>query len=471
MARQRVLNSGGLNLYVNPLNKKSGDLLRAVNVDSFPYGGKRKRSGYTTYLGTANGSAVNTLFAWNKNDGTTLYTYRASGSALYYSTQGTGAWTICGNGTIGAGAHVGYAVLDNTLVVCDGVGSTRHTTSGTSFTNTTLAPVAVDLGMYQNRIFAAGTSSILFYSTTGDATNWATSGTSDSSSLTIPGEGKLNKLFTSSDRLIATKNSNLMYKWDGYSLVDMTTDMGPSSPYSVDKSQDYFFWLNNTYGIVGYGGGRPQLLSNAVNRQIFNNMGSGVAAGTFSVAAGAVSRYDYYLSIGTVTDDFTNESVPNAILKHDFQKNEFLNYSFANFPTAWTSYTDRTGARQLIFGDNNGQCYTFGNSQTTDNGVAIEAIMEYMTGMEIPELDKTWKHFWAFFNPGCNARVQVAIENTYVKQSKKWMDVGDATSGVAYFRFPQGSVGKFLFVRIMESSKNSLFEFYGFSVDADPIPV
>ena len=156
--------------------EQDGALIHSVNMVSFPYGAKTKRTGYSTFLGTPDASTVNSLLDYHQNDGSTFYLYRASGSALYYSLQGTGAWTLSGNGTISNGAHFGGAILDNTFIGGDGVGSTRHTTSGTSFTNTTLAPISEFFEQYQNRIYASGTAGDCFYSTTNDATNWNTSG-------------------------------------------------------------------------------------------------------------------------------------------------------------------------------------------------------------------------------------------------------------------------------------------------------
>ena len=465
LARFRVLNLGGLNIYVNPLIRKDGEFTRLVNVDSFPYGAKQKRAGYATFLGTADGSAVKDLFSWTKDDGTTLYNYRNSGTQLFYSAQGTGAWTACGNGSVAGTAHVGHTVLGNTLVIGDGVGSTRHTTSGTSFTDTTLAPVASDFEEYQKRVYAMGTASDWFYSTTNDATNWNTTGTSDSSSFKVSGEGRLLKTFKLNDKLFATKTSEAMFRWDGYSLSDMATALGPASPYSFAKVEDFGFWLN-PLGIFSSGGGKPQLISNAVQCQIYNDAGNGIAGGTIKVASAVVHRYNYYLSMGTVTDDFTNEQLADGILKYDYQKNEFSNYKFNNFPNAWHSYKDTNGNQQLIFGDSTGQCYTSGGTVTTDNGSTIEAIMEGFIHLGAPELDKEWNWLWAFFNPGNEAKIQVAIGDSLQQRSKRWVDIGDCSDGVTQFRFPKDSRGKFLFYKIYEASRNARFNFYGFAFDA-----
>lgn len=462
----QYFNIGGVVTYTNPLNN-DGQLIHAVNVTSYPYGAKTKRTGYSTFLGTADGQQVNSLFSFAKNDGTTLFLYRASGSAIRYSAQGTAEWAVATNGTIANGAHFGHAVLDNTLIGGDGQGSTRHTTSGSVFTDTTLAPPGEFFEEFQRRIYVAGTSSTLFYSTTNDATNWNTSGTSDSNSFTIPGAGKLGKIYKTGDKLNTTKNSGLMHKWDGFSLIDMATKYGPSSPYSVAKAEDYPFFLNQL-GIYGQGGAKPELLSNAIQRQFYNDANTGIAGTAFAAIPAEVHRYDYLASVGTVTDDFTKRTIPNAIIKYDFQKNEYLNWSFANKPTALLSYKDINNTQQLIFGDAAGQVYKMDNS-TTDNGVAIAAEMVFFFTYNAPQDDKKWNWWRGFFNPGCEAKVQIASSNTFEYTHLQWKDLGDCSSGICEFRFPENSRSKFLFVRIYESSKTSRFTFYGQDIDAKVI--
>lgn len=456
---------GALNLYVNPLQQNTGFIYRAVNVDSFPYGAKKKRPGYTTFLGTADGSAVKDLWSWNNNG--TLTLYRNSGTQLFSSAGGTGAWTAMGNGSVAGTAHFGHTVLGSVMIGGDGVGSTRHTTDGTSWTNTTLAPIGNSFEQFQNRIFTNGTASTLFYSTTGDATNWNLSGTSDSSSITIPGEGTNLKVFKLADRLQISKTMGNIFRWDGFSLVDLATNLGMSSPYSYGTVEGNAFWLNRL-GIFTSNGGKPQLISNAIQRQIYNDSGSAIAGGTFDVAAGVVHKYDYLLSAGTLTDDFSNQTINDALIKYDYQKNEFLNWQFANFPTAWHSFKDANGVQQLIWGDKNGQCYKLSGTALTDNGTSIEAQMEGFIHLGTL-LDKEWNWLRMSFNPGCMAKVAVAIGDTFDKGKKEWMDLGDAHSGVVQYKFKQGDRGKFLYWKIYEKSPYARFDWYGFEVDADII--
>lgn len=472
MSRSQVYQVGSLNLKVSPMLHKEGDLIRSVNVDSFPYGAKRKRCGYGTYLGTPDTSEVRNLFSWQKENGTQFWNYRFSGSKLYYSTQGTGAWTVCGNGTFNAAGTMTNTVLEDTLYICDGYGTINFSTTGTSFVNngtylyngtsTTPAPVAVSLQEYQQRIYAAGTASDMFWSNVGTGGDW----TNDSSSILIPGAGKLISNFKSAQQLVANKNSGIVYQWNGNDLTDLSTDLGLTSTQSVGKIQDYRIYLNRL-GFFGYGGQRPELLSNAIERQIYNDAGEGIIGTTFDNAAATTHQYRYYCSIGTVTDDLTDETVPDAIAVYDFQNNEWGNYQYANRPTAWLSYKDASGNQQLAFGDSSGQCYQVSGTATDDNGVTIPSVIEGVITLGAPDQNKDWRYLRASFNPGAQAKVQVALADTYTKGKKTWIDLGDAEDGIVEYRFPSGSQSRLLFWKVYESSKTARFIFYGFSVEAD----
>jgi hypothetical protein len=458
----------GLQLGINPLLQNQGQFTRLVNVDSDPAGVKRKRAGYGTLLAPiAGGSSVNSLAEWHLQDGTTFWLYAASGSTLNYSYQGTGAWTIAGNGTIANGSAFNFAVINETLIGGDGVGSTRHTTNGTFFTDTVLAPIASRFTDYQNRIYCNGTASTLFYSSTGDASNWNLSGTSDSSSLTIPGPGKLIEVMKVSDRIVTIKNSGLMHRWDGDSLVDLSTKYGYTSPRSIGNTNDFRFGLTRM-GYFGFNGQLPQLISTPIERQIYNDSGSAIAGGTFSTAVGICYRKQYLCSVGTVTDDFTNSTVKNALQVYNFIYDEWSNYSFGTVVSTLGTYTDISGNSQLVFGDDVGQVYQYGGTNTSDNGLPIEAVIEYVYHDGLPEVEKEFKYVWLFFNPGCQAKIQVAVGNTFTNSKKDWVDLGDVTDGVAELQF-SGQRGRLLFARITESSTNARFSFYGMTCDYDPI--
>jgi hypothetical protein len=484
-------NTAGINTYTNPL-QQDGGLIHAVNVVSYPYGGKSKRPGYNSFLNNPDNAQVNSLIAFPNinNNGTQLSLLRASGSALYYSAQGTGDWTVASNGTIANGAHFGAAILNNTLIGGDGQGSTRHSTNGSTFTNTTLAPIAAFFAQYQNRVYAAGTASTLFYSTTNDATNWNLSGTADSSSFTIPDEGKLSNIFVAADKLIATKNKGKMFNWDGYSLTDLSTRYGPSSPYAIDDIEDFRLYINQ-YGNFGFDrSNNIQLLSNAVQRYFYNRQNTGISGTNLATAPGATHIYDYFVGMGSVTDDFTQRPINNAVLNYNYQKNEYLMWQLADNPTALRSYYDTNNKRQLIFGNASGQCFQLDPTATSDNGQAIESEMVFLytysqssvklsskgpTNVSGASYEKKWNWIRLFFNPGCEINIQVAFSNSFTYQHLRWFDVVDnspnpqqnAGDGIVEFRFPQDSRSRLLFVRFYESSTNSAWTYYGSQIDAE----
>lgn len=464
-----IILPGALNLAINPLAIKEGELIRTLNVERDFIGGWKKRSGYNTFLGTPDNSQVTTLFSWTQNDGTSLNVYRKSGGTLYYSSQGTAAWAICGGGTLTANSHIGNTVIDNTMIIGDGTAATRHTTNGTSFANTTAAPLAEHWTEFQGRGWGArgtavsGTNTDMFYSTVGTLTDWTT----DSSSIRIPGAGRVNSLFKAADRLIPTKDLGQIFRYDGNDLLDLATDLGPSSPYSLGEVEGFRIYLNRK-GFFAYGGNRPELISNSVERQIYNDAGEGITGTVFDNAPGIIHRYNYLCGVGTVTDDLTDEEVSDCIMKYDYQLNEWVNWKFANRPYAFCSYKDATGVDQLIFGDNGGQCYQISGTALSDNGLPIEVVMEGLLHKGTLQ-EKKWNWIKMLFNPGSRGQVQVAITDSIEKQSKKWINVGQTTSGVVEYSFPEGSRGIFCFYKIIESSREARFQYLGLEYSADII--
>lgn len=463
---------GGVNTFIDPLVNKDGTVIHCVNFVSEPVGGKTKRPGYVTYLGTPDNSPVTSLFAWGQNSGTQTFVYRVSGTRIYSSLQGTGAWTVTENGTVASGAHVDYTILENTLLVGDGIGSTRHTTNGTSFTNTTAAPIAAFFAEYQGRAWAMGTASFAFYSTVGTATDW----TSDSSSILIPGEGKLEKAFKASNNLIFTKNSRIINKYDGYSLNDMATRLGPSSPYSVADIEDFRFWINEK-GAYITNAGKPQLISNAIERQFYNNENTGMSAGSFAVAPGGVYGYEYLLSAGTLTDDFTKIEQPNAIMGYNYQHDEWYNYQFNNFPTAYLSYRDVGGTIHNIFGDAAGQCYEYGGTAVSDNGSPIQTNIVMLIHGGDPFIEKEWKFLEIFTSPGCALKVQFMMAKSnrvfdpISRGSREWwIELGDLSKGYNILRFPPESRGKLCYLRFYESSSTTRSSLYAVKHHFDIVP-
>lgn len=461
MATIRNFNLQGLQLGLSPFQQAEGQFTRLVNVDPFPVGAMTKRAGYGTTFSSLGGT-INNLWDWHKANGTEFNLYSMAGGTVFYSSQGTADWAVAGNGTMTNGAYVGFGILEETMMIGDGTVPSRHTTDGTSFTNTAGAPVAFDFQDYQGRMYAIG-SQDLFYSTVGTPTDWIV----DSSSIRIPGPGKLTTLIKAVDRLITAKNSGIMHRWDGFTLVDLATKLGPTSPYSIGEVEDYRIWLNRK-GYFGFNGDRPEIVSNSIRPQIYNDMGSAIVGGTFDVAAGVAHKYDYMCSVGTVTDDFTGETVSNALQVYNYQSDVWRNYSLGTPATALWSFKDNNQNEQLIFGDPSGQSYLMGGTYTSDNGAPIEAVMEYVYHGGAPELRKKWNYSWLFFNPGCQAHIQYCYSDTFVKGKKNWIGAGDASSGVVEIKHGKDAESRLLLVKITENSDATRFVYYGDAHDWEP---
>ena len=457
-----VFSPGKFNLSLNPLLLQDGDLIRCVNVTHDQFSSFKKRAGYATYLGTPDNDEVTTLFHFRRDSGTQFWNYRMSGGTLYYSQQGTGAWTNCGNGTFPGGGTIGHTYWENTLTVGNGIDATRHSTDGTSFTNTSAAPIAGGFVEYQNRTYAIGTASDMFYSTTGTPSDWTT----DSSSIHIPGGGRLNAIMKTADRIVTSKNTGLMHRYDGYNLFDLTTTLGPRSAASIGRIEDFAFY-GNGMGYFGFGGNKPEIVSNPIEKQIYNDTGKGIPGTSFDTNAGVVHRYEYIASMGTaVTDDLTDEQIVNPLAVYDYQADEWFNWSFGNRPTAFLSYKDETGNDQMIFGDSGGQCYTFGGLSTSDNGATIPVVMEGILHMGTLR-EKKWDYIRFLFNPGMMGQVQVAMTNSFTKGTKNWITLGPAKDGVVEYKFPSGSRSTFLNWKITEASRQHRLHWFAGEYEAE----
>jgi hypothetical protein len=466
-----VSNLLGLNVNINPLDIDSKEMIRCVNMDNYHFGAKKKRPGYVQLFDNSVSSAnIDHMFNWQKDDGSTSFIYALSNNRiLYFDVNGTATnWQVCSNGTV-SGNYLGHASLENTLIVGDGVTNTRHSTNGTAFIDTPLAPKAFDFVDYQDRIYCIGSASNSFYSSLGDATNWNTSGTSDSSSIKIPGPGGLNRIFKADNRVMFNKNSGNQFRWDGYNLWDMTTDHGITSPKSLDQHDGVWHGLNE-HGLFQFTGMGPSMLSNKADSLFINDRGTGVSKSGFGNNPGSFYGFQYLLDMGTsIADDITQKNISNCVLVYDIRLQDLRTYSMGVFPTAMTQYFDKTGVRRFIFGDANGYVYQLDPNTFTDNGLPIYSEMEFLFHAGTMQ-NKKFNWFRALFNPGCEAHVQIAVEDTFMKGGQRWIDLGDATSGVVEYRFPPDyRRGRLLFIRIYEASKTGRFEYYGYEIDAELI--
>lgn len=494
-------NIQSVNSYNNPL-QYDGQLIHGNNIQFFPYGAISKRGGYYSILDNPDGAQVNALFAFPFQNGTQLFTYRASGSNLYFSTQGTTNWQQASPGTIANGAYVSSAVFNNILAVGDGNTQLWTSTDGTSFSQPASAPIAQYMTIFHNRLYTAdGTSSNVQYSTANDPTNWTNVGTADSSFLVTTSPGANQGLFVAGNMLQMTKSKGDMFTWDDTDLTDVSTVYGPTSPRSLAQIDNYWFYVN-VLGIFGDDGVNKEVLSNPVQRMFYNRLGvnvSGVNLVNSGNVLGATFLWDYLAVVGNINDDFTGVKLNNAIIKYDYQKNSFCYWTFADFPTAITSYFDIDNHPNLVFGNASGQVFQYDPGRTSDNGNPIdtEAIFLFTYAAQSTGFSQTsasmqlgssyrkyWKWLRLFFNPGCEMNIQFSFSDSLSPQHQIWSEVinmktnakgnyWQEADGSLEIRFPRNNgnnepYSRFLFLKIYESSTTSQWSYYGSQIEADP---
>lgn len=461
-----IKNFGGINTKVNPLLQPDGSLLTSVNLASDPIGAKTKRGGLEEFLDNPDNSQVNNLFTFSS--GTLNYLYRMSGTICYYYEIGGTAdsWTPVANGTFTGGGRVGHTTLYDTMILGNGLGSTRHTTNGTSFTNTSLAPLAPYWSQLFGRVYAANDQT-LFWSSANDATNWQTSGTSDSSSIQLPGGGTANGLFSTYNRIIASKSSGIMHRWDSFSREQVPGNLAPTSDSAVADMDDLKLYANRL-GIYSFTGNYPKLISRPIEKQFYNQENTGIPGTLFSQLAGGEYQYNYYLSQGSFTDPMTGYSLDRAVAVYDYLNNQYGNYQWPILPTAYGEYIDENGQSWQLIAGTSGQVYRVNPTLASDSGEAIEAYMEGFSVVGKDYKDKKIYRAWVHTNPGCQAKLQISMTNNIYETTRKWFDVGDLSRGVTYVEFPQDmNRGKYLFYRFYESSSDTPWTIYGITFEFD----
>lgn len=459
---------GGINTKISPLLQPEGNLFTCVNLNSDPIGAKTKRGGIEKFLNNPDGQQVNNIFTFES--GTIDYLYRMSGSVLYfYDIAGGGTtWTPMENGTIEGGGRFGHTVLYDTLIGGNGVGSTRHTTNGTSFTNTDLAPLAPFWTQNFGRVYAVNDQT-LFWSSANNASNWQTAGSSDSSSIQLPGGGTANGLFTTYNRVVASKSSGIMHRWDTYSRETVPGRLAPTSNWGVTDMDDLKLYPNRL-GVYSFTGDYPKLISRPVEKQFYNSDNTGIPGTLFPALVAGEFQYNYYLSEGSYTDPMTGASLDRAVLVYDYFHNEFSNYQWTFTPTAYGEYIDTNGDSWQLIGSPDGQVYKVDSTLMTDDGESIEAYMEGFSVMGKDFKDKKVYRAWVHTNPGCQAKLQISMTDNLYETTRQWFDVGDLSRGITYVEFPQDkNRGKYMFYRFYESSSDRPWTVYAITFEFDYI--
>ena len=381
---------------VNPMAIQKGEWKKIVNWDVAKIGCATKRDGYTLILNTPDSSEILSLIPLEIGTIRKVIMINAAGKLycadpIVDSTWGSAKLTGLNTTARWTGTLLHDSSGNPIFILGNGL-TTYYTSDGGTFTSgvATGMPLAPYWTSFQERVYCAGVPAdkdVLHWCSIGDALNWSAVSPSDSSSLNIDKYfgGVIQFIKMLNDRVVVWKEK-LVKRWDEEYLRTVLASDGLDAPYSVAEINGMAFSLDRN-AIRLYDGSAPQELTSKIEDLIF---GIDFGATNTPRICGEVFKKKYYLSVGTITDE-DGETVANAWIVYDYNKNSFWLYSLADQATAMCQLKCSDGVQRMYFGGTAGSVFQM-FSGDTDNGVEIEAILEghifYVAGTE------------QFINPG-----------------------------------------------------------------------
>lgn len=368
----------GMHRNVSPMAVLKGEWKKIVNWDIAKIGCATKRDGYAAILNIPDADEILSLIPFEVgsyrklimiNNAGKLYcvdpaTESTWGSALLTGLSTTARWTAT---VLHDSSGNPYMILGNGVEV-------YKTADGVTFSAVSGAPLGKYWASYQERVYAAGVPAdedILHWCSIGDLTDWSAVSPSDSGSLNIDKHsgGTIQNIKALNDRVVIWKKTR-MKRWDEEYLRTVMSSDGLDAPYSVAEVNGMAFSLDRN-AIRLYDGNAPKEISSKIEDLIY-----GIDFGETNAPriCGEVFKKKYYLSVGTITDEDSN-TITNAWIVYDVNKNAFWLYSLADQATSMTKLMCSDGVQRLYFGGTAGQVWQM-FSGDTDDGDDIEARLE-----------------------------------------------------------------------------------------------
>lgn len=424
----------------------------------------------------------------------------ATGTELYYRSNGAGAWTALGitatwnvigqsvemQGFLGYCFFVGYNATANTWLP---VGSLTGTTFSTA-TNVTNMPQGKFIVRYRDRLYVlncyTGATAYpfrVYFSSvpSAGAITWDVSGSSTQFfdvdyDLYITGAG------VNWDKMVIfTEYAAYLYD---QSQLKLTWATGCSNHRTICTSGAYMIWANMD-GVWLSTGGQPQNISGEVIDFIRN----GNPRNFFAKIVDEV----YHLYVGTVT--VNGVTYVNCTLKFNIAISTWEWREYADNMAAYAVYNS-TGTRRLYMGDTSGQVWdkgkytdttlVSGDSQTTAGvggipiGVTIElspvvfegSIVPGVGGMGMmyyrPALDsiKQIKQLMVYADRAQSVKVKIRILDKNTRILTPYKPIGELVNFVNNFQVNISS-GAILQVELTENSTLPYFSVYGYAIDIE----
>lgn len=384
----RQFQSLGMHRNISPMAVLKGEWKKIVNWDIAKIGCATKRDGYSAILNVPDASEVLTLIPFEVGAYRKLIMINASGKLYCVDPTTASTWGAAILTGLSTTARWTSTVLHDSsgnpyMILGNGV-NVYKTADGVTFSAVSGAPLGKYWASYQERVYVAGVPAdedVLHWCSIGDMTNWSAVAPNDSGSLNIDKHsgGTIQNIKALNDRVVIWKKTKIK-RWDEEYLRTVMASDGLDAPYSVAEINGMAFSLDRN-AIRLYDGNAPQEISSKIEDLIY-----GIDFGTANIPriCGEVFKKKYYLSVGTITDEDSN-TISNAWIVYDYNKNAFWLYSLADQATAMTRLMCADGVQRLYFGGTAGQVWNMFNGDT-DAGVEIEGRLEghifYPAGVE-----------------------------------------------------------------------------------------
>lgn len=440
---------------------------------------------YHLVLGCA-GASGTARYRW----GGSVYDVYANGSAKNSTNSGTSYGALTGTSDLAfvlnlrKASRCGSAVLNNKLVLSNGVDPMCYTVNGTDFVNitetsgsvTAYPPPAPFLKVWKGRLYAAGSilaPSRLYYSKSYDPTSWVNDAT-----LTATGgyldidpdsNGDIIGIDMEGGRLVVHKQ-DAAYRIipDEYGRPNQIIQIGSptTSHWSIARSEKFnvgYYFADE--GLFEHNGDVPKLISTPIQDLI-----EGITASSKTDLAGYFFNYKYYCTMGssiTESERLGDRTFANPIAVYDIRLQELYLYTVADTPTCFNSWADTSNVDNMYMGDSAGNTYKWDTS-TVDYDTPIHGELElYDDDADAPHINKTYDMIHIEMNPGCESNFFYKLEG------EDWTAVGDVSKGktVHYFG-DDGKASREMTIKIDDSSTTAPSVFYGYvlSLTGDTVP-
>ncbi len=448
-------NFEGINRGVSPCLLKKSELIVCRNLYTDVIGAKTKRPGYATFLNAPDSNPVRNLIYFELGNGATKRLLRVSGTKIYVYSFTGGVWGAVAKTITDSTNRFSTAALSGKLFMCNG-NFTPMVYDGTDFNDVGTAPKGRWCAVFNRRIAVwgvVGNPDRLYLSKIDDPTDWSINANDPSAAkyynVDPDSYGNLTGGAVASRRLTLFKEK-AAYRFDGTDFAPVPTSEGLSSQAGIKELEDFVIYPNRA-GVYGFIGDKPTPLSDYV-KDYYAGIASNYYDPLVERLAAGLWKQHYLLSVGAITDKDDN-TYSNVVLAYNQRLNQWFLWTFAHLPYAFEVYNDASGVRQTIFGDDNGNTYTF-DSGTADGTENIDT--EIVTA---PLGAKQYQRYH-LRGIGVVASPSASGKVFYDFSDNDWQSIGELKGRYTTFMCPEEAIGVAPRIKIADNGNSASHTIY-----------